>query len=171
MYNYVIFARTHWLWKYKWLISKTFSLSIIFFHLIYCFFSGCIVLFYLFSLTRNSCTKLSNKSNIFMITKVWLKTLISCQTKYNISNQNCKLSVFSWFSEDILRIIKNFLPSKFRVDDKRLISKQTRQLNVCVFIKCQNSKDRLEHKKDKRKEICQDLPKLREFYYTKEMPW
>ena len=106
----------------------------------------------------------------FYDNKSLAETLISCQTKYNISNQNCKLSVFSWFSEDILRIIKNFLPSKFRVDDKRLISKQTRQLNVCVFIKCQNSKDRLEHKKDKRKEICQDLPKLREFYYTKEMP-
>ena len=93
------------------------------------------------------------QKHIFMITKVWLKTLISCQTKYNISNQNCKLSVFSWFSEDILRIIKNFLPSKFRVDDKRLISKQTRQLNVCVFIKCQNSKDRLEHKKTKERKF------------------
>ena len=135
-------------WKYKWLISKTFSLSIIFFHLIYCFFSRCIVFIVpSFSLIPwNSCNKLSNKNNPFDNKTGWKLEYLAKPNTTIFEQEYQSLLIFV---KDILRIIK-YASSRFKVGDKRLISKQTRQLNVCVFIKCQSFKDRLDQNRQKK---------------------
>ena len=135
-------------WKYKWLISKTFSLSIIFFHLIYCFFSCCIVLLQLLFLWfyETVATNYQTKTTL-LITKLAENWNILPNQTQQFLNKNIK--VFLIFVKDILRIIK-YASSRFKVGDKRFISKQTRQLNVCVFIKCQSFKDRLDQNRQKK---------------------
>ena len=136
-------------WKYKWLISKTFSLSIIFFHLIYCFLFTlhCFYCtFFFFDFTKQLQQTIKQKQP-FLITKLAENWNILPNQTQQFLNKNIK--VFLIFVKDILRIIK-YVSSRFKVGDKRFISKQTRQLNVCVFIKCQSFKDRLDQNRQKK---------------------